>query len=229
MRVRETVVRIPLTHYATREILLFGGAGVALTALVGWLAAPLWYLAALPLVVTIWVFSFFRDPERRVPQGDRLLLSAADGRVTHIETIDAPEELGTDGQALRISIFLSVFNCHLNRAPCAGRVEKIVHRPGRYLNAMNAASAVENEQNIVVISADVIGRPVLVRQVSGAIARRIVCRAGVGDPLAAGQRFGMIKFGSRTDIVVPSDVPLEMRVRVGDRVKAGLTVLGQFT
>lgn len=221
-------MRIPLTPYATREILLFGGAGVVLTALVGSLAGSLWYLAALPLVVTVWVFSFFRDPERRVPQGDRLLLSPADGRVTHVETIDAPEELGAEGQALRISIFLSVFNCHLNRAPCAGRVERVVYRKGRYLNAMNAASAVENEQNMVVIRAEAIDRPVLVRQVSGAIARRIVCRAGVGDPLAAGQRFGMIKFGSRTDIVIPADVPLEAQIRVGDRVKAGLTVLGQF-
>jgi phosphatidylserine decarboxylase len=189
---------------------------------------PVWYLAAIPLAVTVWVFSFFRDPERRVPQGERLLVSPADGRITAVEIIDAPPELGVPGQALRISIFLSVFNCHLNRSPCEARVERIVYKPGRYLNALRASSAAENEQNILILRAAAVDAPILVRQVSGAIARRIVCEAAEGDTLAAGQRFGMIKFGSRTDLVVPVTTPVDVAVRVGDRVKAGLTVLGRF-
>ena len=221
-------MRIPLTPYAVREIALFGGLGLALTAFVAWVAWPLWPIALLPLAITLWAFSFFRDPERRIPDDPRLLLAPADGRVTHIETIDTPEELGGQGRSLRISIFLSVFNCHLNRAPCAGRVQRVIYRQGRYLSALNAASARENEQNLVILSAEAAGVSILVRQVSGAIARRIVCRVAAGDQLAAGQRFGMIKFGSRTDLVVPTTAPVDVRVRVGDRVKAGLTVLGQF-
>lgn len=221
-------MRIPLTSYAVREIVVFGGLGIIVTAFVAWVAGALWPVAALPLAITVWAFSFFRDPERRIPQGDRLLLSPADGRITHIETIDTPDELGGAGQSLRISIFLSVFNCHLNRAPCASRVEQILYREGRYLNALNAESAKENEQNLVILKAESAGVRILVRQVSGAIARRIVCRTALGQTLAAGQRFGMIKFGSRTDLVVPTTAPVDVCVKVGDRVKAGLTVLGQF-
>lgn len=222
-------MRIPLTHYAKREIALFGGLGLLATLVTVAACGPLWYLAAIPLAVTVWVFSFFRDPQRRVPQGERLLVSPADGRITAVETIDAPPELGVQGQALRISIFLSVFNCHLNRSPCEARVERIVYKQGRYLNALRESSAAENEQNILVLRAAAVDAPILVRQVSGAIARRIVCEATEGDTLAAGQRFGMIKFGSRTDLVVPVTTPVDVAVRVGDRVKAGLTVLGQFT
>jgi len=221
-------VRIPLTGYAKREIVLYGGLGLLATLGTVVVCRPVWYLAAIPLAVTVWVFSFFRDPERRVPQGERLLVSPADGRITAVEIIDAPPELGVPGQALRISIFLSVFNCHLNRSPCEARVERSVDKPGRYLTALRASSAAENEQNILILRAAAVDAPILVRQVSGAIARRIVCEAAEGDTLAAGQRFGMIKFGSRTDLVVPVTTPVDVAVRVGDRVKAGLTVLGRF-
>jgi phosphatidylserine decarboxylase len=223
-------VYIPLTAYARREIALFGGLGLLVTAAVAIFSWPHWYAALAPAAITAWAFSFFRDPNRRVPQGPRLILAPADGRITHIETIDAaPPELGTPGPALRLSIFLSVFNCHLNRAPCAGRVERIVYKPGRYVNALRGDSAVLNEQNILILTADAVGRPVLVRQVSGAIARRIVCAAHEGDHLETGQRFGMIKFGSRTDLVIPADVAVDLGVKVGDRVKAGLTILGRFS
>ncbi|NIA21148.1 MAG: phosphatidylserine decarboxylase [Anaerolineaceae bacterium] len=221
-------MRIPLTGYAKREIVLFGGLGVIITLVVPHLSLEYWYLAAIPLLATIWVFSFFRDPRRQVPPGDRLLVAPADGRITAVETIDAPQELGTGGPALRISIFLSVFNCHLNRSPCAARIERIVYKKGRFLNALRAASAEQNEQNILVLQPEAVDRPLLVRQVAGAIARRIVCRANQGDLLAAGQRFGMIKFGSRTDLVIPEETPVEIFVKVGDRVKAGLTIMGQF-
>lgn len=222
-------MHIPLTSYARREILIYGGIPLLITAAVAVFFWPHWYAALFPAIVTAWAFSFFRDPNRRVPQGKNLILSPADGRITHIETIEAaPPELGVTGPALRISIFLSVFNCHLNRAPCAGRIERIVYKPGQYVNALRGDSAVLNEQNIIIIAADAVGRPVLVRQVSGAIARRIVCAAKEGDHLETGQRFGMIKFGSRTDLVIPADVAVELGVKVGDRVKAGLTVLGRF-
>lgn len=222
-------MRIPLTGYAVREILLYGGLSLAATAVVFALAGPLWYLGFVPIVVAGWILYFFRDPGRRVPQGERLLVSPADGHVTHVETIDTPAELGGRGQALRVSIFLSIFDCHLNRAPCAGRVESVTHRPGRFLNALRAASAAENEQNTLILRPDATGIPVLVRQIAGVIARRIVCTAAPEDHLATGQRFGMIKFGSRTDLVVPTETPVELRVGVGDKVKAGQTILGQFT
>jgi phosphatidylserine decarboxylase len=221
-------MRIPLTRYGWREAAIYGALGLALTALVVVAAPSWWWLGAVPLALTVWVFSFFRDPERQVPQGAWLLLAPADGRVTAIETIDAPPELGAPGRALRVSIFLSVFNCHLNRSPCAARVQRVVYRRGRFLNALRGASAGENEQNILVLRPDAVETPILVRQVAGIIARRIVCRAADGDHLSAGQRFGMIKFGSRTDLVVPEAAPVELRINVGDRVKAGLTVLGQF-
>ena len=221
-------MRIPLTDYAKREIVLFGGLGVIITLVTPHFCGGYWPLAAIPLAVTIWVFSFFRDPQRHVPQGDRLLVAPADGRITAVETIDPPEELGTGGRALRVSIFLSVFNCHLNRSPCAARVQKVVYKKGRFLNALRAASAEQNEQNILVLQPEAVEGALLVRQVAGVIARRIVCRAGQGDHLAAGQRFGMIKFGSRTDLVIPEETPVEIFVKVGNRVKAGLTILGQF-
>ena len=221
-------MRSPLTKYATREIVLFGAFGLVLTAVVAAIPGWFWLLSAIPLAFTVWVVWFFRDPPRRVPTGERLLLAPADGRVTHVETIDAPDELDGPGPALRISIFLSIFDCHLNRAPCAGSVQRVVRRQGRFLNAMNPASATENEQAIIVLKPDAVAGPVLVRQVAGAIARRIVCEVREGDHLATGQKFGMIKFGSRTDLVVSGEVPVDVRVKVGDKVKAGLTVLGQF-
>ncbi len=221
-------MRIPLTGYAVKEILIFGGCGAVITAGVAGFAGPLWFLAMLPLLLTVWVLWFFRDPPRRPPDDPRLVLSAADGKVTDVETVEAPPELGGEGQALRISVFLSIFDCHINRAPCAGTVEAVARREGRHLNAMRAASAVENHQVAVLLRSEASGAPVLVRLIAGVIARRIVCRAQPGDRLAAGQRFGMIKFGSRTDVFVPMTAPIDVRVRVGDRVKAGRTVLGQF-
>jgi phosphatidylserine decarboxylase len=219
---------IPLTRYAKREILLYGGAALAATVAVFLLAGRWWPAGFLPAAVTLWVLWFFRDPPRRVPQGEGLILAPADGRVTHVETVPMPEELGGQGQALRVSIFLSIFNCHLNRAPVAAAVERVIYRPGRYLNAMKSASARENEQNLLVLQGESPARRVLLRQISGAIARRIVCEAAPGDRLDAGQKFGMIKFGSRTDLVIPLAAGPQARVAVGDHVKAGLTVLGHF-
>lgn len=238
-------MRIPLTSYARREIILYGGLGIIVTAALAIFAPQWWYIAALAGLVTVWVFSFFRDPERRVPQGEELIISPADGTITAIERVASPSELveadsgvggdgggaasgSSGGECLRISIFLSVFNCHLNRAPCAGRVIRVIYKVGRKVNAMRGDSAQVNERNTIIMQAERPGRAIGVIQISGAIARRIVCEAGEGSVLAAGERYGMIKFGSRTDLLIPSDVAVEIGVTVGQKVKAGLTVLGKF-
>jgi phosphatidylserine decarboxylase len=178
-------------------------------------------------VVLLWVLLFFRDPPRRPVRDDTLLLAPADGRIADIETVDEGDFIG--GPALRIGIFLSIFNTHINRAPCAAQVQKITYRPGKYLNAMNRLAGKVNESNNVALIRT--GRPqdrLLVRQISGAIARRIVCAAREGQQLAGGERFGMIKFGSRTELYLPVSDQVECLVRVGDKVKAGISPLVKY-
>ncbi len=174
----------------------------------------------------LWVFgvAFFRDPDRDVPDDSSVLLAPADGTVTEITRLDDDPVVG--GPALKIGIFLSIFNVHINRSPCDARVVDCTYQPGRFLNAMNPASSRENESNTVTLEAQVprLG-PIIVRQVSGLIARRIVCHCGPGDQLARGQRFGMIKFGSRTELVVPCRDDVKVAVEVGRRVRAGQSVL----
>jgi phosphatidylserine decarboxylase len=178
-------------------------------------------------LVLIWALLFFRDPQRQVIQDDALLLAPADGRIVGIDTV--PEADFIAGPALKISIFLSIFNTHINRAPCGAKVEKITYRRGRYLNAINPLAGKVNESNNVAMVR--MSHPqdrLLVRQISGAIARRIVCAAREGQQLAGGERFGMIKFGSRTELYVPARGQIECLVRIGDRVKAGLTPLAKY-
>jgi phosphatidylserine decarboxylase len=155
------------------------------------------------------------------------VVSPADGHVTHIEEAEEPAFLG--GPALRISIFLSIFDVHLNRAPLDGRVAYVQYREGGFLNAMRSDSAASNEANDIGLETDEPRAPrVLVRQIAGLIARRIVCEAAPGASLRRGEVFGMIKFGSRTDLFLPRDSGLELRVKVGDAVRAGATVLGEL-
>lgn len=179
--------------------------------LIGWAVT-----AVILLVAALAVAAFFRDPPRRVARDVQSVLAPADGKVTAVERQD-------DG-SLRVSIFLSVFDVHLNRAPVAGRVEKVRYRPGRVLPANLDRSATENEQNQVWI--DSAHGPVQVVQIAGIIARRIVCRVQPGDELALGERFGMIRFGSRTDLVLPPEA--EPAVSAGDRCRAGLTVVARW-
>ncbi len=181
---------------------------------------------------------FFRDPERLCPSEPNLLLAPADGRVTDIETVDEDGLIG--GPSLRIGIFLSIFNIHLNRAPCNARVETITYKKGKYINAMNPQSGRINESNnLVLVRTDSPADRLIVRQISGAIARRIVCATAEGRELAGGERFGMIKFGSRTELYVPVNSNLgkhepgaryeiKCLVQIGDRVKAGLTPLMEY-
>jgi phosphatidylserine decarboxylase len=182
------------------------------------------WFCVLPVLLTAFVFYFFRDPDRKAPEGPRLLVAPADGRVTEIAEV---EEESLDGKAQRVSIFLSVFDVHVNRAPCSGRVESVEYHRGRFVNAMKAESARVNERSEVMLESDEVpGLRVLVRQVAGLIARRIVCDAAPGRNLARGERFGMIKFGSRTDVCVPAGRLTDIRVKVGDHVSGGKTVIG---
>lgn len=226
-------MRIPLTKYGLPEVAVYP-AVLAVLMLSAALFAPgrlpVWAVVAVEGVLAlllIWALLFFRDPERRMVRDDAVLWAPADGRIADVESVDEADLLG--GPALRIGIFLSIFDTHINRAPCDAKVEKITYRPGRYLNAMNRRAGQVNESNnLILVRA---GHPqdrLVVRQISGAIARRIVCAAREGQRLAGGERFGMIKFGSRTELYLPVSDRIECVVRVGDKVKAGLTPLAKY-
>jgi phosphatidylserine decarboxylase len=219
-----------LTPYGWREILLFvlvfgGAAGLGLFVVGGTQGTT---LGLMGLASMAFCLAFFRDPERRPEGGPEAVIAPADGRVTDIARIEAAPHFGEP--VLRVGIFLSVFDVHVNRAPVAGRVVHSEHRPGRFLDARDPACAAENEAQDLVIETGDGTRTfrVVVRQIAGLIARRIVCRAAVGDGLARGQRYGMIKFGSRTEVDLPLSRVAEVVVRVGDRVQGGRHVLARL-
>ena len=172
------------------------------------------------LALTIFVLFFFRDPERVVPQGNNLVVSPADGRVVVVKDIFEPTYLKQDVK--QISIFLSVFNVHVNRAPIGGKVDTVKYNPGKFHVASVDKASLDNEQTAMVITQG--GRKVLVKQIAGLIARRIICYAKPGASLAHGERSGLIRFGSRVDIFLPKDA--EIKVKVGDRVKGARDVIG---
>ncbi len=225
-------MRIPLTKYGLPEVAVYPAVVAGLMAAAALLIPflPIGAIVAAEAIlalVLVWALMFFRDPQRQTLQDDALLLAPADGRIADIETVDEKDFIG--GPAVRIGIFLSIFNTHINRAPCSAKVEKITYRPGKYLNAMNRLAGKVNESNNLALRRT--GSPqdrLLVRQISGAIARRIVCAAHEGQQLAGGERFGMIKFGSRTELYVPAGTQIECLVRVGDKVKAGMTPLAKY-
>jgi len=217
-------LRVPLARYGIRELLLFGGLSIA-----GIVASAFLFVYLVPLfaLALLFVLYFFRDPERRVPETPRILVSPADGTVRDIGEVDGVANV--DGRALRVGIFMSPLNVHVNRAPCDGRVESVTHRPGRFHNADSPSASSENESNTVALrAAEPPDLPVVGRQIAGVLARRIVCATAEGDTLARGQRFGMIKFGSRAEVYVPAGSGFRVAVRIGQRVKAGETVLGTF-
>jgi phosphatidylserine decarboxylase len=189
--------------------LLLGGGGFLLAL-----------LGALLLGFTLW---FFRDPRRTAPEGADLLLAPADGKV--VELVVEPEPLYLKGEAQRVSIFLSPLNVHVNRSPAAGVVEYVRYVPGDYLVAWHPKASELNERSEIGLRHPS-GTPVLFKQIAGAVARRVVYHVKVGDRLAAGQRFGIVKFGSRMDVLVPPSVVLD--VTLGQRVVAGVTVLGRI-
>ena len=174
-----------------------------------------------------WMLWFFRDPARCVPDEENLLVAPADGRITDIELVE--EKSFIFGRALRIGIFLSVFDVHINRSPCAATVEKITYKPGRFKNAISPESARVNESNdLHLVRKAYPNQRLLLRQISGAIARRIVCKTQKGNSLAAGEKFGMIKFGSRTELYLPADKAARTLVSIGEKVYAGKTPLVRY-
>src|SRR5271167_4340792 len=190
---------------------------IAAGVLVRWLTQPAW--AVIPCLLAFFFLWFFRDPERAIPGDAGAVVSPGDGKVTDVSPVTAGNERLT-----RISIFLSVFNVHVNRSPITGTIREIRYQRGLYLNAMNEASAEQNEQNIVTVEGE--GQSVVFKQIAGLLARRIVFHPKVGDRLERGQRVGLIKFGSRVDILF--DAGALVQVKVGDRVKGGASVLAHL-
>lgn len=180
-----------------------------------------WFVATLLLATLFLVLNFFRDPERVVPREPDRAVSPADGRVIKVETMRDPL---TGEERTAVCVFMNVFNVHVNRVPVAGRVRRVVYFGGKFLNASFDKASADNERNMLLIE-DGDGRTWTVVQIAGLIARRIICWAEEGDDLVRGQRFGLIKFGSRVDLYLPSDY--ESMVRIGDKVFAGQTVLAR--
>ncbi len=226
-------MRIPLTKYGWPQVVIFPAivlAAMIVFPLAGKALLPLWAIASVEgflAVVGIWILVFFRDPYRDPPSDTNLLLAPADGRITDIEVIDEEDFIGL--KAMRIGIFLSIFSTHINRAPCNAKVEKITYRKGKYKNAANPQSGRINESNnLGLIRTDSPQQRLVVRQISGAIARRIVCNVREDQVLTGGEKFGMIKFGSRTELIVGVREDVKCLVRIGDKVKAGLTPLIKY-
>jgi phosphatidylserine decarboxylase len=216
-------MRWPFTPYGTGPLLVLTAAlAAAAWLLAGLLPSPWWALVALP--PWLFVLSFFRDPERQAEGGEDLLVSPADGLVSDITALDDP---ALDVPATRIGIFLSVFNVHVNRAPCSGSVVDVLQRPGGYHDARDKR-AIDGNRAATIVLARRDGRRVGVRQITGLIARRIVCPVRVGRDLARGERYGMIRFGSRTELLGETAALDELLVQVGQTVHGGRTLLARL-
>jgi phosphatidylserine decarboxylase len=256
-------MKIPLTKYGLPQVVIIPAVILAIMILVTLSPIKLlpteavFVLELILAIILIWSLAFFRDPYRECPSDENLLLSPADGRITEITTVKGDEFVDSD--AIKIGIFLSIFNVHINRAPCNVKVEKITYKKGQYKNAMSPESGRVNESNeLQLIKTDSPADKLIVKQISGAIARRIVCKTSQGKEMAAGEKFGMIKFGSRTELYVPVSSSLldeksnvgnsstldpasqtkkrkerkqyevKCLVKPGDKVKAGLTALLRY-
>ena len=207
-----------------REGYKFVSAFALATLVLFWLWDPLGWVG---VGLTVWCYYFFRDPERVTPMREGLMVSPADGVISLLEPAVPPQELGLGPQPMtRISVFMNVFNCHVNRAPIGGQISRIAYRPGKFFNASLDKASVDNERNALVITmAD--GRQIAVVQIAGLVARRILCEVREGQAIRTGERFGMIRFGSRLDIYLPEGVaPL---VCLGQSTIAGETVLADLT
>jgi phosphatidylserine decarboxylase len=198
-----------------RDGYIYGLSLLAVAVVLAW-ATGYWAWSIAPVLLAAFFLWFFRDPERIVPVGSGLIVSPGDGLVTETAVIETPE-----GPRQRISIFLSVFDVHINRSPIAGVLTSVRYQKGQYLNAMNPDSADRNEQNIATVRGE--GIEVTFKQIAGLLARRIVFNLRQGDTVERGQRVGLIKFGSRVNVLLPAEA--ELRVGVGQRVKGGASVL----
>ena len=182
------------------------------------------FLGLLGLVLTIWVYYFFRDPDRIIINDDNYLVSPADGEVIKVEEVDGPKELGFENKKFKkISIFMNVFDCHVNRTPCSGKIEEILYKPGKFVNASFDKASEDNERNYYKIK-DNHGNNVVVVQIAGLVARRIVCESSKNQDLKQGDRIGMIRFGSRADVYYENYEPL---VQIGQTSIAGETLLAK--
>ena len=216
--------KIPLARWGLAEVQIMGWPLLALTVL---LAFTWWYAAPITGALFLLVVSFFRDPPRRIPQAAGLLVSPADGKVVEVTTLEHDEFVG--GPAVRVAIFLTLFNVHVNRMPCRARAIKLQYSPGKFLYADHPEATTQNESMWIGIEQDESPyRRMVCRQVSGMVARRIVCDLRPGEVLDRGAKFGMIKFGSRTELIVPAD-GFEPQVRVGQWIKAGRDVVGRYS
>lgn len=216
---------LPFARWGLAELVLFAGGGIVLAALVVWPLGIPW-LAPMPLAFSAFVFYFFRDPHRTIPSDTGIVVSPADGKVVEISEVADPEFIGEP--AIKIGIFLSVFNVHVNRGAMEGIVVRLRYQPGKFTNALLARSAEENERmEICLVEPESPHRRMVVRQIAGAIARRIVCTLRPGQQIARGERFGMIKFGSRTEILLPR-VGFQASVQIGDKVHGGTSILGRY-
>jgi phosphatidylserine decarboxylase len=201
-----------------RDGYIYGLSLLAVAGVLAW-ATGTWLWSVVPVLLAAFFLWFFRDPQRAIPNGEGLLVSPADGVVTETVRIETPE-----GPRQRISIFLNVFDVHVNRSPIAGEITAVRYQKGKFLNAMNQECAERNEQNVVTVRGE--GMEIVFKQIAGLIARRIVFNYRIGDRVERGQRVGLIKFGSRTDIILPAEA--EIRVKTGQRVKGGSSIIAEM-
>ncbi len=207
-----------------REGWRFVGIFAAITALLAIIWEP---LGVIGLVITVWCYYFFRDPQRITPEIDDVVVSPADGIVQMIATVKAPEELNMgDAMFTRVSVFMSVFNVHVNRAPADGKIINAVYVPGKFLNATLDKASKDNERQLLAMKTKS-GKDICFVQIAGLVARRIVCDAQIGQEYKAGERFGMIRFGSRLDVYLPEGV--EPQVALGQTMVAGETIIANLS
>jgi phosphatidylserine decarboxylase len=217
---------LPFARWGLWELNLLGWPLLAIVALLIWLGGVWQWLAVAPAVLLFLIVYFFRDPPRRIPTEAGAIVAPADGKIVDVTPLDDYEFIG--GPAVRVGVFLSIFNVHINRAPCDGRVIETHYQPGKFLNAMRPESATENESMWIGFeSLDQPTRRFAVRQISGMFARRIVCKLRPGQTVERGAKFGMIKLGSRTELILPPDA--QVLVQVGDKIRAGRDVVARWT
>jgi phosphatidylserine decarboxylase len=213
---------LPLTRHGFKEMLIGSLALLVVAIGLGW---AWWPLALIVLPVLAWLFAFFRDPHRIVPDDQHIMVSPADGTISDITEIPNHELLS--GPCVRVGIFLSVFNVHINRSPCDGRVVDVIYKRGKFINAMSHAHASEQNESNTVVLAEPAGerRVAVVKQIVGLIARRIVFTAQTGETLVRGQRIGMIKFGSRTELYIPLWLAPQVKVTIGQTVRGAADII----
>jgi phosphatidylserine decarboxylase len=211
------------TRHGFREMLI---GTLVLIVIAGGLGWTWWPLALLVAPIIIWLWAFFRDPERTIPVDQHVMVSPADGTVSDITQLEHHELLGGE-PCVRVGIFLSVFNVHVNRSPCDAKVIDVRYKRGKFINAMKHGEASsDNESNTVVLAEPQSGRPIaVVKQIVGLIARRIICTVGPGDAIKRGQRIGMIKFGSRTELYIAKSLAPDVKVAIGQAVRGGADII----